>query len=270
MPAVNPVVVVPVYKENTETEAQTSLRHLRRFLGRYRLVLAKPAHLAWSVDGLENEVFPDESFQSLHGYNRLLLSTSFYRRFAQHSHVLIYQLDALAFRDELIEWCETDYDYIGASWYPHLIEKYIGEPWPFAKVGAGNGGFSLRRVSAFITHLEKRRSTLRHAFDRLLDGNFDAASRLWRHRRHLTPSNYVQHKMLAEDVYWGVFAPLIDPSFRVAPVEVANRFSFEYDPNFLLQQSGGRIPFGCHAWYRFEDARAFWQSRLLPPDGDPA
>ncbi|WP_322513837.1 DUF5672 family protein [Rhodopseudomonas palustris] len=270
MPSVDPVVVVPVHEPKTGPEADASLRHLRHFLGRYRLVLAKPAHLDWSIPGLEDEIFPDDSFGSLLRYNRFQLSPSFYRRFAQHSHILIYHLDALAFRDELIEWCETDYDYIGASWYPDLIERYIGEPWPFAKVAAGNGGFSLRRVSAFIEHLENRRPTVRHALERLLEGNVDAASRLLRYRKHLTPSNYVEHKMLAEDVYWGVFAPLIDPSFRVAPVEVANRFSFEYDPNFLLQQSGGRIPFGCHAWYRFEDARAFWQSRLLPADGNPA
>ncbi|ABD89716.1 DUF5672 family protein [Rhodopseudomonas palustris] len=265
--SVNPVVVVPVHIKHTEPEAETSLRHLKKYLGRYRLVLAKPAQLDWSIEGLDNEIFPDESFQGLLGYNRLMLSPAFYRRFAQHSHILIYQLDSLVFRDELTEWCETEYDYIGASWYPDLIERYIGEPWPFAKVGAGNGGFSLRRVSAFIEHLENRRPTFRHAFDRLFDGNVDVAMRLLRFRKHLTPSNYKEHKMLAEDVYWGVFAPLMDPSFRVAPLDVANRFSFEYDPNFLLQQSRGHYPFGCHAWYRFADAREFWESRLLPPLG---
>jgi len=264
--SVNPVVVVPVHEAKTDALSEISLRHLKRHLGNYRLVLAKPQRLDWSVAGLDDEIFPDESFGTLLRYNQFQLQPEFYERFSGHSYILIYHLDALVFRDELTQWCETGYDYIGASWYPDLIRQYTGNPWPFAPVGAGNGGLSLRRTSAFIHHLKTRKSTLQHAAQRLLEGNLDAASRLWRFRKHLTPSNYKDHGMLNEDVYWGVFASLIDPSFKVAPVEVANRFSFEYDPNFLLKANGGHMPFGCHAWYRFEDAREFWTPHLLGAD----
>jgi hypothetical protein len=264
--SINPVVVVPVHEAKIDELSETSLRHLKRYLGNYRLVLAKPQRLDWSVPGLDDEYFPDESFGTLLRYNQFQLLPEFYERFSQHSHVLIYHLDALVFRDELTQWCETDYDYIGASWYPDLIKQYTGNPWPFAPVGCGNGGLSLRRVSAFLRHLKTRKSTLRHAADRLLEGNFDAATRLWRYRKHLTPSDYEEHGMLNEDVYWGVFAPLIDASFRVATPEIGNRFSFEYDPKFLFETNGGHMPFGCHAWYRFEDARRFWTPHLLAAD----
>ena len=264
--SIYPVIVVPIHEPRTDEIAATSLRHLRRHLGRYRLVLAKPEGLDWSIAGLDNEIFPKNSFGSLLRYNTFQLSPLFYERFTRHSHMLIYHLDALVFRDELMDWCNSNYDYIGASWYPDLIEQYTGNPWPFAKVGAGNGGFSLRRVSAFLDHLKHRKSVMHHAIQRLLDGNFDAAWRMIRFRNHLSPANYVGHQMLNEDVYWGVFAPMFDPAFRVAPPEVSNRFSFEYNPELLFRLTGGHLPFGCHAWPRFADSRSFFEPYLIPAD----
>lgn len=266
MALVDPVVVVPVHEARLDDVAQTAIRHLKHFLGRHRLVLARPSGLDWSIPGLETESFPDDSFGSLLRYNRFQLSPLFYERFASHSHILIYHLDALVLSDDLITWCQTEYDYIGASWYPDQIERYTGNPWPFAPSGCGNGGFSLRRVASFLRHLRERKPVRPLALRRLLEGDMDAAKRIWRFRRHLTPSRYVAHQMLNEDVYWGVFAPLLDPLFRVPSPDVGNLFSFEYNPSMLLRLTKGMLPFGCHAWPRFEDSRAFWEPHLLPPD----
>lgn len=259
----NPVVVVPVYKPGNDNDARISILHLKRHLGRYRTVLVKPESLDWNLDGAHTEIFPDENFSSVLNYNRLMLSPDFYNRFSNHSHVLVYQLDALVFRDDLEQWCNSEYDYIGASWYPDLIKRYTGNPWPFARIGAGNGGLSLRRTSAFLRHLQQHRNPLNAALQHLLRGQLDSAKRLLRFRRYINPNRFIFHPMLNEDVYLGVFAPLLDPQFSVAPPEVANRFSFEYDPKFLLAETNGALPFGCHAWQRFPDSREFWEPHLL-------
>ncbi len=68
-----------------------------------------------------------------------MLSPTFYDAFQAYRYVLIYQLDALVFSDRLTEWCEMDWDYVGAPWL-----KCADSPW----VGAsrvGNGGFSQPR-----------------------------------------------------------------------------------------------------------------------------
>jgi hypothetical protein len=61
------------------------------------------------------ESFPKRYFENIEGYNELLLSASFYERFLDTKYILIYQLDAFVFKDELQEWCDKGYDYI-APW----------------------------------------------------------------------------------------------------------------------------------------------------------
>ena len=50
------------------------------------------------------------------------------------------------------------------------------------------------------------------------------------------------------------------PWFRVAPYEVARRFSFESNPRRLHDECGGRLPFGCHKW--MENDRGFWGGHM--------
>lgn len=79
--------------------------------------------------------FHENYFKSIDGYNKLMLSPSFYKAFSNYEYILIYQLDAWVFKDELQHWCNQKYDYIGAPIYQN--NKLIG---------IGNGGFSLRKV----------------------------------------------------------------------------------------------------------------------------
>lgn len=260
---INPAVIIPVYKREMSEYEQISLRHACHFLSRHRLVMIKPETLDWSIPGLEPVSFPDHFFRSRVDYNRLMLSTGFYERFQEHSHILIYQLDSLALRDELIEWCRMDFDYIGASWYPDLITQYEGFAWSYAPIGCGNGGFSLRKVDTFLNHLRQRRPVKDHILEELELGNWSTALNLWKFRKHLDPANYVHHESLNEDVYYGIFASIFEHSFHVAPPEMGDLFSFEYAPQYLIRKNGGHLPFGCHAWHKFPDSLAFWAPYLL-------
>jgi hypothetical protein len=47
----------------------------------------------------------------------------------------------------------------------------------------------------------------------------------------------------------------------VAPVEEALGFSFEREPRYCFERNGGRLPFGCHAWNRWD--RPFWEPYLI-------
>ena len=92
-------------------------------------------------------VLPDRNFSSIQSYNRLLLSPWFYQIFGEYSHILICQLDVCITKklelDDLLQ-----YDYVGA---PCTFE--LGKD-----AHVGNGGFSLRKVSAF-------QRALKHGFN---------------------------------------------------------------------------------------------------------
>ena len=49
----------------------------------------------------------------------------------------------------------------------------------------------------------------------------------------------------------------------MAPRESVFRFAFERDPLKSLTLTNGQMPFGCHAWERYD--RSFWIPFLLQP-----
>lgn len=258
-----PVVIVPVYQRLPSAFDQTSLSHLQFYLSDHEVVYIGPAELRPYWTEYEFVSFPDSYFQSRLQYNRLMLSVDLYRRFNQFSHMLIYQLDALVFKDELLFWCEQPYDYIGATFYRDLIEKADSYRWTYAKRACCNGGFSLRRVDAFLEHLTTRGSTLAAACSCVARGDFRAASLLFRYRKHLSPTRYRPHESLNEDVYFGVFSELIPPTLRTPPPNESDRFAFENIPREVLRRAAGVLPFGCHAWYKSMETLEFWRPHLI-------
>lgn len=66
-----------------------------------------------------------------------------------------------------------------------------------------------------------------------------------------------RHFLTNEDVFWGVYAKGIDPAFRVADEKTALQFAFEAEPRESFAKLGELLPFGCHAWNKFD--RGFWE-----------
>lgn len=145
-------VVVPGYNRSEFTpDEEISFRHLEHFLGKYDKYLVVPESLAIKRSGYEISRFSDSFFGSAIANAKLMLSRQFYERFAEYKYVLIYQLDALVFSDQLLEWCDTDLDYIGAPWLASADSPWVG----LSRVG--NGGFSLRKVRSFLHVIDSNR-----------------------------------------------------------------------------------------------------------------
>lgn len=227
------VVVIPVYKEALAADEKLSFAQCLRVLGRHPITLVAPQGLA--LDAYRSahvqlgvRRFDATYFQSARTYNRLMLAPSFYAAFLRWQYILIYQLDAFVFSDQLAEWCRRGYDYVGAPWIgaDWLDHLPIQRPrWSRNNI-VGNGGFSLRRV---ISHLA-------------LSILFRRAARRW-------PAN--------EDGFWAFYAPSRWPLFKLPSTEEALRFSFEMNPAECYQRAGRVLPFGCHAWDKHD--RAFWR-----------
>jgi len=258
-----PAVVVPVYRNKATPFDRISLAHLGKFLAAYDVFYIGPRDVSPFWKEYEFVVFPDRYFQSRLAYNRLMLDESLYARFSGYSHILIYQLDAAVFRDELLFWCDRPYDYIGATFYSDLIERADGYRWRYAKCACCNGGFSLRRVDAFLRHLRTRDSTLVATARCIARGDLNGASQLLRYRRHLSPTRYQPHESLNEDVYYGVFSKFIRPALRTPSPDVSDRFAFENIPHEVFERAGKAMPFGCHAWYKSDETLTFWRPHLI-------
>lgn len=214
-------VVVPAYKTILSETEQISLSQLFNVLGSYDIYYAVPQSLqAEYLDNASIERFADSFFENIAGYNQLMLSKEFYRRFNKYNFILIYQLDAFVFSDCLLDFCNLDYDYIGAPWLTGM-RKRVDDTYVYVIVG--NGGFSLRNVQSTI---------------HLLDTNKDELK------------NYCDN----EDKF---FAYSNSPFFKVAPVSIALSFAFERQVKQCFELNNRKIPFGCHAWERYD--YDFWK-----------
>ncbi len=264
-------VVVPGYSRSEFTlDEEVSFRHLDTFLGHYDKFLVVPRSLSIQRAGFELKRFDDTFFGSAIANTRLMLSKTFYESFIDYQYILIYQLDALIFSDQLLEWCAAGWDYVGAPWI-----KCSDSPW-VSKPRVGNGGFSLRNVHSFLRVLAshkywidpeaywERISSEHSGFARYLH----LPNKLFKHVRafnnvkqeirqwHLRPDGTRN-----EDHFWADHAVRYDPDFKVAPLDVGLRFAFEVTPRQCFEMNGRTLPFGCHAWQRYD--RSFWEPYLI-------
>ncbi|GAB3783511.1 hypothetical protein GCM10028818_41660 [Spirosoma horti] len=246
-------VVLPVYKSQLTPYETIALTQCARVLANYPILLAAPHSLDVSAyyqiaPSLQVRTFDDSYFNSIDGYNRLMLSEEFYEAFSDQEYLLIHQLDAFVFQDDLAYWCQQQYDYIGAPWLRDRdftgwmdqldftlrqrvatwlnLKKDDGiTPREIINLnGVGNGGLTLRRVSAMLKCLK-------------------------RYERKIAEYNQISMHQYHEDVFWGIEVNRYWPRLRIPSYRKALYFSVEFYPKWAIEHyNHGKLPFGCHAW----------------------
>ncbi|AUD03946.1 DUF5672 family protein [Spirosoma pollinicola] len=246
-------VVLPVYKTELTDYETIALTQCLRVLSNYPIILAAPHSLDVSNylqigPSLQVRTFDDNYFNSIDGYNRLMLSNEFYKAFSDQEFILIHQLDAFVFQDDLTYWCQQNYDYIGAPWLrdrdftgrldqlDFTIRQRVATWLNLKKAdgitpreiinlnGVGNGGLTLRRVSAMIRCLDRFQKKIAEY------------ERISMHQYH-------------EDVFWSIEVNRYWPHLRIPSYRKALLFSVEFYPEWAINHfNQGTLPFGCHAW----------------------
>ena len=250
------IIAIPVYKPQLDSYEQLSLQRCLQVLRQHPICLFHPEGLDLSAYEKEfekeekefrHESFAPHFFKSQRAYNHLMLTPDFYQRFQAWEYLLIYQLDAYVFSDQLEEWCARGYDYVGAP----FLKLNRAIDWR----NAGNGGFSLRRVSSFIRLFSHK-------------GNILTARGLWRFYRYRGPLHRLPLTIqglfgignkLTDFLAWekqneDLFYSMLDDSvlkWNIPDSRTAMYFSFEGQPSQLYRASG-RLPFGCHAFLQNE------------------
>lgn len=237
-------IVIPIYQSTFSIAEKASLRQCIRVLGHYPIKIAKPESLDLSEIKAEYPViefvsFANDYFTGTESYNKLLVSLDFYRSFLSYQYILIYQLDAFVFRDELMAWCKKDYDYIGAPSLadPQYDDLPASSNGSFAEALSNNrfvlnGGLSLRKIPAIIRYLK-----IYNLFYPAWLGN--------------------------EDMLFSQEATRLIPMklfLRLPTWKEALHFSFEKSPAATFEITGHMLPFACHAWERYDPE--FWAAYI--------
>jgi hypothetical protein len=251
MSATNKVaIVIPFYRNSISEFENIALQQCKKVLANYPVIAIKPQSLVLpekaQVLNLKNVIsFDDEYFKGKKGYNSLMLSDTFYKAFLNYEYILVYQLDAFVFKDELSYWCSLIYDYIGAPWlrrkgytnpvkdkayafkyYLHTIFNIKKQNIPTIEQfhnKVGNGGFSLRRVKKFYDLSVKLRS---------------------RAQAYLSQDD----DRYNEDAFWSIEVNRHYKRLRIPPYKIGVKFSVEFEPRRALALNNGELPFGCHGW----------------------
>jgi hypothetical protein len=260
------VIIVIAHKDELSDSEKASLRQCYTILGTYRIVLVCPeglnVNVYKSINPQAEICFIDPKWQASYGmFNRLKIEPLLYEKFSGYSHILFYELDAWVFRNELEDWCNAGYDYIGAPWITG-IENNVPKFYP---VG-GNGGLSLRNIQAHLKVLKvyKIMKSPKQIWE--YHKKFHSSFHLWirmplillRMLGFQNNSRYVTKKFWGnEDAYWCKIAPKIDLHFEVAPANVCIKFSFEKYAPLLFEMNGNQLPFGCHAYEKHDFS--FWK-----------
>lgn len=264
-------VVIPVYKSSPSFDEELSFRQCLKILNDHDIFIVTYKELDCSAYfRISNEFnckfqkkeFDKSYFSSIDGYNKLCLSSSFYNTFIDYEYMLIYQLDAWVFRDELVYWCEKGYDYIGAPWfYTNNQEKdnYRMKDVP------GNGGFSLRRIK-FCLEILNHAGMLPLVTPLGILKSFDG---FWKNLWKILPrflgfkntKKYYLSGKVGEDTIFASQKYSYKNHFKFpSPIE-ASYFSFEKNPSYLYRINNGKLPFGCHAYRKYE-YETFWKNYI--------
>ena len=246
------VIVVPLYKEIPSAYEELALEQCFKILGDFKIVAIKPYSLSlqpYNFNFDEVFSFDDSFFADVAGYNKLMLSSSFYETFLAYEFMLLYQPDAFVFKDELSFWCNQGYDYLGAPWlksraYSNLFKqtkndaiRYIYTKFNIKQSNSdlpsdkqfqnrvGNGGLSLRNIKKFNQVCHEKKQVIEFYNSR---------------------SEYY----FGEDVFWSVEANRDKTYLNIPDAKVAIRFSIEQSIDYAIQLNNGELPFGCHAWDR--------------------
>lgn len=275
-------IVIPVYLPLPSPMEVASFKQVLSVLTSYDVFLITYKelninvylNLAKKMNKIVNIVYFDRFFfTSVKSYNDLCLSRDFYSYFVSHyKYMLIYQLDAWVFKDELDYWCNKDYDYIGAPVYFEISKGNFS-----MKVdGIGNGGFCLRRIQYCLDLLElpqkskylnAKRIIRTYYFYCKYNRKFHSLGMkfyaliiaimkcLGFHNSIFYQLNEVR---INEDKFFGIDAiGMCNYKARIPSFEEASHFAFEVHPSVLFKQNKNKLPFGCHAFEKWE-FKNFW------------
>lgn len=251
----NVAIVIPIYKNIFSIEEQLSLAQWKKYLSDYDTFSISPPGINSPNKKIQPVFFATHDFDSVKAYSQLMLSRRFYEKFKGYKYILIYQLDALVLNDTLKSFLNQNFSYIGAPWTTSIIGRFTSFS---ADLRGGNGGLSLRCVDDCLKVIEKTdkyklKSKIQIWMELIIALLTNSSHALWMHApAHQYPFN--------EDGFWSFEATKYDSNFKASTAQQSLNFAFERDPEKCFRKNKNQLPFGCHAWEKYD--KSFWIKNL--------
>lgn len=257
------VIVIPTHRPNLTDDDKISLAHLTKYLHKFDTFFVIPNSISsknFESYGYKVKKVDDYFFGTLRRANEMYLSKKFYEFFKDYNFMLIYQLDALVFSNQLEKWVNSGYDFIAAPWFRPLVGSLSykkGSP-----PSGGNGGFSLRNIQKSLKILDiVNKSAMRTSKNSLIGKLWFILALLQGKSHQIWLNAPADNYPFNEDGFWSIEAPKYDSNFKVAPFKIALQFAFEKYPTKCFKLNNRKLPFGCHAWKKYDEK--FWKPYLL-------
>lgn len=241
-----------VYKNTLEASERLALQSNIATLKKYDFFFLSPTRLAGSsllneLGSLGEVIFlPNWWFANRFFYNFMFKDVRFWEMFRDYNNLLICQLDALVLRNQSFHY-ETEKVILGGPIY----YGFECPSRPLVYSGAVNGGFSLRNITKAIDYLKfYRKVTKHHSFHET--NGIGIASFMRRKLFSRVKKGLFQHKGF-EDIFWSALSLEFEPELHPTFQEAAD-FAFDAAPFETYMLNNNRVPFGIHAWEKYDKA----------------
>jgi hypothetical protein len=262
------VVVIPIYKDLsklTDLEILSLKNNLDKLKNRDIYIITKKTlqkSIFIKINSFINSKtqlnvlsFKDFYFESLAGYNSLMVEKFFYKSFKRHEYIFICQLGVWIFFDDLDFYSDLGYSYIGGLCFNqnasiHSLElKQILAPI--------NGGASLRKVK---DHINALTTFVPWGGWMTYFNNSNILNKLQLMKCikiYIYSLNYFKIRRLIlttnEDMVFYELS-LVNKKFTMPKIDLQNKvefFSWDSNPK-ILYGNLKKLPMAAHAWFRNE------------------
>lgn len=278
------IILIISHRAELNSFEQISLKQCYKILGEYPIKIICPEGLDVS---LYKTILPNPDFDFIEpfwqatyaNFNRLKTEQFLYERYKKYQFILFYEPDVFVFKNELEYWCDQNIDYIGAPWF----EDWHKSTSESNLIGVGNGGFSLRNVSNVLNQLKLlKRLRIIYKYE-----NYDWKGLIL--HMHRLFADILRYKCTEpvyelsngqEDFFWCIDMPVLYEKYidnnsfvaklfklspiqklKIADITTAMRFSMECQPARLFEMNNNNLPFGCHAWPKYDIE--FWKPFII-------
>ena len=258
------VVVIINHKEVLSKYEEISLQQCINILGNHPIWMIIPdnlnyIHLSQNYPSLKFLKVKAAHLSTYRNFNRFKINPFIYNHFKAFEYLLYYELDAFVFKDELNAWCDLGYDFIGAPWLT------LDDSGNIVFNGVGNGGFSLRKISSHIRvlnsfkKLSKNKELINWYSGFNVKGKIAYFPSLLLHYLGLKNNSlwYLNNYTQNEDIFWGSVVGESFDWFSLPESADALKFSMELLPHEAYEFNNRILPFGCHAWWKYDFS--FWK-----------
>lgn len=281
---IKPVVCIPIHTSKLSNYEMISIKsHLSKLKLHDVFVLLPRSKKTEIISVLEKNNIPMSSYRihevkdyclrNADNFQLLMLTRNFYLFYKNYSHILIAQIDAYTFSDELIKWCKTGFHFIGAPCFE--FEKY----WTKKIFFYGVGGFSLRNINKILEVLERNpvifkfndfrkysmKFNLKGKFILFLKYIITKILKQDRIRRDVQNNSFILRFkeffiFIAEDKSYAYYLPKYHKSFKIGELNDSISFCIDSNVKEQLKKIPFSLPFGAHAWFTYPENLKGWKN----------